>query len=880
MPEPISLSVNGDDHLLPVDPARSLLSVVRDDLGLIGSKLGCGEGECGACTMLVDDRPVRSCVTPIGEVAGHRIETIEGLSAGRLRPVARAFADEEAFQCGFCTAGMIVSAEGLLRAHPTPSEAQIVEGMQGNICRCGTYPRITRAIRLAAETSRDAAGAVGAEEEMPVPLEPGWMPRPERPWDMTAPDRRGYFDVLGDGLVVVLPPGQAARNHPDQPGPWHGNGGAWIHVGADELVTAFTGKVDVGQDNRTALALLVAEELRMPVRSVRMVMGDTDVCPYDVGTFGSRSMPDAGEYLKAAAATARNLILEAGAERLGARSPDGVVLSDCVVARADGGAGVRLGSLLEGQRRVEDAVIEAGEGSGREADRRGRGQRRLTSTEVVHGSLRYVSDTERPNMLHGKILRAPAFGSRLVSLDTSAAEAMPGIRVVREGEFVGVVAPTPGGAIGALRGLRAEWTHEPQPSEDGIVEYLRSHPVEGQGWESELSEEAGDVDAALASAAIRLQATYTAAYIAHVPLETRAAVAEWTGDRRDGGDRLTVWTGTQRPFGVREQLAAALGVPEDRIRVIVPGTGGAYGGKHSGDAAIEAARLARAVGRPVKVRWSREEETTWAYFRPFAVIDVRSGAAEDGTLQAWDFTNVNSGPNAIGTPYDVANRHIRFQPADSPLRVGSYRALAATANTFARESHMDELAHAAGTDPVEYRLRHLRDERLSAVLTAAAERAGWGRNPEPGRGLGIACCLEKWGRIATVADVRVGPEWRFELVHLVSAYEAGRIVNPEGLANQVEGAAVMALGGALFEAIHFEDGRILDAKLSEYRVPRFRDVPPVEVVLVDRADVPSAGAGEVPLVAVAPAIANAIFAASGVRLRGLPLVPDGFVRRA
>ena len=872
MPEPIRLSVNGDEHLLPVDPSRSLLSVVRDDLGLVGSKLGCGEGECGACTMLVDGRPVRSCVTATGEVAGRRIETIEGLSTGGLHPVARAFAEEEAFQCGFCTAGMIMSAEGLLRAHPTPTDAEIVEGMQGNVCRCGTYPRITRAIRRAAETGRDAAGAGGAEPPMPVPLEAGWMPRPPAPWDLTPPDRRAYFDVLGDGLVVVLPPAQATANHPDQPGPWHRNGGAWIHVGADEIVTAFTGKVDVGQDNRTGLARLVAGELRMPLRSIRVVMGDTDVCPYDVGTFGSRSMPDAGEYLRAAAATARDVILDAAASRLGARSAGEVVLSECVVARADGAGSVRVGTLLQGERRIEEAVIAAAGGAQPGTGRLERGESKLTAGEVVRGSLRYVSDVERPNMLHGKVLRPPAFGSRLVSLDASAVQAVPDVHVVREGDFVGVVAPTLGRALGGLRGLRAEWTHEAQPSEGNIVEYLRSHPAEGQGWESEFSDDAGDVDAALASAPIRLDATYTAAYIAHVPLETRTAVAEWDHDR------LTVWTGTQRPFGVREQLAAALGMPQERVRVIVPDTGGAYGGKHTGDAAVDAARLARAVGRPVKVRWSREEETTWAYFRPFAVIDVRSGAAEDGTLQAWEFTNVNSGPNAIGTPYEAPNRHIRFQPAVSPLRVGSYRALAATGNTFARESHMDELAARARTDPLEYRLRHLRDERLTAVLVAAAERAGWGRDPEPGRGLGIACCREKWGRIATVADVRVGPDGRFELLHLVSAYEAGRIVDPKGLANQVEGAAVMALGGALFEAVHFDDGRILDAKLSEYRVPRFRDVPPIEVVLVDRPDVPSAGGGEVPLVAVAPAIANAIFAASGVRLRSMPLVPDGFVR--
>ncbi len=895
MPEPIHLSVNGDDRLLPVDPQRSLLSVIRDELGLIGAKVGCGEGECGACTVLVDDRPVRACVTRVGEVAGRRIETIEGLSAEGLHPIARAFVEEEAMQCGFCTAGMIVGATGLLRAIPDPTDAEIREHMQGNVCRCGTYPRIERAIRRAAATAHAATGGMPAELRGHGALEAGWMPRPPAPWDMTDPRERDYFSPLGDGLVVVLPPEEAARNHPDQPGPWHRNGGAWIHVGADEVVTAFTGKVDVGQDNRTALSLLVADELRMPLDAVRLVLGDTDVCPYDVGTFGSRSMPDAGEYLRAAAAAAREWLLGAAASRLAVDRSE-LSLSECRIATRDGARAVSVGTLLHGQRSIEMARMEAagtpgagsggqvpGEaGAGRVPGKAGAapvageaaGTRRVpraAATDVVRGVRRYVSDVERPNMLHGKVLRPPAFGARLVSLDPSAAEAMPGVRVVREDDFVGVAAPSMPGAVRALAALRAEWTYEPGPSDDGIVGYLRAHPVEGRGWEGAFEETAGDVEAALASAPVRLDATYTAAYIAHVPLETRTAVAEWSDER------LTVWTGTQRPFGVREQLAEALGIPEAQVRVIVPDTGGGYGGKHTGDAAVEAARLARAAGHPVKVRWSREEETTWAYFRPFAVIDVHSGADGAGMLRAWDFTNLDSGPNAIATPYEVPNRHIAFVPAASPLRTGSYRALAATANTFARESHMDELAHRVGADPLEYRLRHLRDERLRAVLVAAAERAGWGRDPEPGRGLGIACCREKWAYIATVADVRVAGDGRLELLRLVSAYEAGRIVDQGGLASQVEGSAVMALGGALFEAVRFEDGRILNAKLSGYRVPRFGDVPPIEVVLLDRPDVPSAGGGEVPLVAVAPAIANAVFAACGVRLRDLPLVPDGIV---
>ncbi len=898
MQEPTRLTVNGHDHLLQLAPDRSLLSVLRDVLGLTGAKPGCGEGECGACTVLVDGEPVRSCTTAVHDVAGRSVTTVEGLSPdGRLHPVAAAFLETDALQCGFCTSGMVVSAAALLASNPDPNEPAIRAAMNGNLCRCGGYPGILRAVSRAAELARGAGElATAGETGRSAPSEAGWMPRPPVPWDLQDPEARDYFGALGDGLVVVLPPAEVARNRPGEPGPWRANGGAWIHVGANEVATAFTGKVDVGQDNRTALASIVAAELAMPPDAVRLVMGDTDVCPYDVGTFGSRSMPDAGDYLRAAAARAREVLIGMASGELRIDAAE-LVVSNCSVRAGSGETVIGFAELLHGVRRVATATIDAatvqttGPATGPATGPTGPATGAAAATpevapsrpalpvapqraprEAVTGERRYLADMDRPNMLHGKVLRSPAFGSTLRSVDLAAAQAMPGVTVVHEGSFVGAVAPSLPAAARAVRAIRAEWARAPQPSEPEIVEYLRTHPVPGQGWEGPVLEESGDVESGLATAAVRLDATYTAAYIAHVPLETRGAIAEWDGDR------LTVWTGTQRPFGVRAQLAGELGIPQERVRVIVPHTGGGWGGKHSGEAAVEAARLTRAVGRPVKVRWSREEETTWAYFRPFAVIDVRSGTTAAGRLAAWDFTNIDSGPNALETPYEIANRRVAYQPAASPLRVGSYRALAATANNFARESHMDELAHLVRADPLEFRLRHLRDDRLAAVLRAACERAGWGRPAEGGRGLGLACGREKWARIATVADVRVDADGGFRLLRIVTAYECGRVVDPQGLLKQVEGATVMGLGAALFEAVHFEDGRMLNAKLSQYRVPRFADVPPIDVVLVDRPDIPSAGGGEVPIIAIAPAIANAIFAATGRRIRGMPLVPDGTVR--
>src|SRR5439155_16248499 len=309
--------------------------------------------------------------------------------------------------------------------------------------------------------------------------------------------------------------------------------------------------------------------------------------------------------------------------------------------------------------------------------------------------------------------------------------------------------------------------------------------------------------------------------IAHAPLEPRAALAEWKDDK------LTVWTGTQRPFGVRGELARAFKIPEDRIRVIVPDMGSGYGGKHTGEAALEAAQLAKAAGKPVKVVWTREEEFTWAYFRPAGVIEVTSGVRKDGTITAWEFHNYNSGGSAINPLYDIPHQRIAFHSSNSPLKQGSYRALAATANHFARESHMDELAHAVQMDPLEFRLKNLKDARLRAVLEAAAGQFGWGKaKPAAGHGFGIAGGSEKGSYVATCAEVSADrSSGQVQVVRLVTAFECGAVLNPDHLKNQVEGAVVMGLGGALFEAIRFADGKILNASFSRYRVPRFSDVP-------------------------------------------------------
>jgi nicotinate dehydrogenase subunit B len=826
------LAVNGIDHEIALETDRSLLHVLREELGLTGSKLACGEGVCGACTVLVDGRVTRACVTPVADAVGHAVTTIEGLApAGSLHPLQQAFLDEAAFQCGFCTPGMIMAGAALLEIEPSPPVERVREALEGNICRCGTHLRILRAMQRTSEAS-PATAAPGARRVEDVPPSAG------RPWDLSA-DHDALFAWLGDGLLVISEDYRA-----------------WLHVGASGTVTVASGKVDVGQGSASELAGVVVAELGATPASVHVLLADTDLAPYDAGTFGSRTTPDVVPAVSGVAAAARATL-----EAVAAAEWSVDLGSVNVAAGAVAGAGrsASFAGLVRGLRRVERAAPSA------EPARAV--SRVLDSTDIVTGRRRFTSDLSAPRMLHGRVLRPPAPEAELLSVDIGAAEAIDGVVVVREGDLVGVVAPDALTASRGLDALRPSWSSTSGPSSDDLESHLRVNPTTQKGWGGDVDESTGDADAALASAPTQRSATYTTAYIAHDPLETRAAVAHWDDD-----GRLTVWTGTQRPFGVREALAGTLGIGQERIRVVVPATGGAFGGKHTAEAGLEAARLARAVGQPVKVRWTREDEMAGAYARPAAVIDVRSGADADGTLLAWDFANLNSGPRAIEPPYRIANVHVRYQPAAGPLRQGSYRALSATANVFARESHIDEVAHAVGADPLELRLRQLDDDRLADVLRAAAHTAGW---PRPS--IGVACGIEKDSRVATVVEVQATLGEPLRIARIVTAFECGPIVDADNLRNQVEGAQLMALGGALFEKLELTDGRVTNLRQSEYRVPRFSDVPPIEVVLLDRPDVAPAGAGETPMITLAPAIANAIFAACGTRIRSLPLVPGGVI---
>jgi isoquinoline 1-oxidoreductase subunit beta len=434
---------------------------------------------------------------------------------------------------------------------------------------------------------------------------------------------------------------------------------------------------------------------------------------------------------------------------------------------------------------------------------------------------------------------------------------------VQDGDWVGVAAATTWQAQQALEAIAqtAKWDSAPHPSSREVFAHLRNR-ASGGVPKNPFAEE-------LARAHKTIRQTYQVAYVQHSPLEPRAAVAEW----QDG--KLTVWTGTQNPFGYHGELARAFRLPNDGVRVIVPDFGSGFGGKHTGEAAVEAARLARGAGRPVCLRWTREEEFTWAYFRPAAVIEIEATLDAQGTLTSWHFTNINSGGAAVETPYRAGQSRCRFVPSESPLRQGSYRALAATANNFARECGMDELAAAAGADPLEFRLAHLDNARLRAVLEEAARRFNWrerSKQRQPDVGVGLACGTEKASYVAACVEIAIDrPQKRIVVRRVCEVFECGAVLNPDNLLSQVQGCILMGLGPALREEMRFENGRMQTASFANYLVPRCSDVPELDIHLLNRPDLSAVGGGETPIIAIAPAIANAVFHATGLRVRDMPI---------
>jgi nicotinate dehydrogenase subunit B len=688
-------------------------------------------------------------------------------------------------------------------------------------------------------------------------------------------DRREFLKIMGGGILVLISLGESEllaqrRRGFGQRLPSDFN--AFLKIGEDGRVSCFTGKIEMGQGIVTSLAQMLAEELNVPLENVDMVMGDTDLCPWDMGTFGSMSTRFFGPPLRAAAAEARAVLVQLAEERLQVPAQQLQAENGNVFIKEHPEKKVSYAELTQGkriERRVNHQVaLEAVS----EFTVIGKPIQRRDARDKVTGTAKYAADIRVPGMLSAAILRPPAHGATLKSADTSEAERLPGVRIIKEGGLVAALHEHPDLAREALSKVKAQFDQtEAEVDDKTIFDHLLNVAPEGRTVVS-----GGDLKRGTELAAHVTEATYLNSYVAHAPLEPHAALA------RIEGDKVTVWASTQNPFGARDEIARRLGLDSAKVRVIAPFVGGGFGGKTNNQQALEAAVLAQAVGKPVQVVWSRAEEFFFDTFRPAAVVKIRSGVDGAGRIVLWDYHVYFAGERGCQQFYDVPH-HLTVSHGGGwtaasgthPFRTGAWRAPGNNTNTFARESQIDIMATKAGIDPVEFRLKNLKNERMIRVLKTAAEKFGWPPNKAPGnRGAGVACGTDSGTYVAWIAEVEVNKNsGTVQVKRVVCAQEMGLVINPEGARIQMEGCITMGLGYALAEEIRFKGGEVHDLNFESYQIPRFSWLPEIETVLVDAKDSPPQGGGEPAIIGMGAVLANAVFAAARTRLFQLPMTP-------
>jgi isoquinoline 1-oxidoreductase len=698
---------------------------------------------------------------------------------------------------------------------------------------------------------------------------------------LLAATRRGLCKLLGGGVVVFfgLKPPVAGAQTPAQPGrpsfnypeDFH----AYLVVGEDGRVTVFSGKIEMGQGVLTSQAQMAAEELGVGLDAIDMVLGDTDRCPWDMGTFGSLTTRMFGPALRAAAAKARAALTVLAAQKLGVAA-DRLSLKDGVFSViGEPARRVSFGDLSKAARVVETVSEEAALRAVSDFSVMGRSPARLDGRDKVTGAALYAADIRRPGMLYARILRPPAHGAVLERIDTTAAEKLPGVTVVKRDDLIAVLHAEPETAAEALAQIVADWrTPDATLDQDNIFDHL----VQNAG---EPHEVASRGDLAAAKPAQRFETTFHKGYVAHAAMEPHAALVEV---RPDGA---TVWASTQTPFPTRDHVAKALGLGPKAVRVITPLLGGGFGGKSADAQAVEAARLSQIVGKPVQVAWTRGEEFFNDTFDPASVVTVSSGLDAAGRITHWDYSVYAAGERGAAAFYDIPNLRVRAaggtmyggaQPPGGlhPFAVGPWRGPGANMNVFAIESQMDIMAAAAGVDSVAFRLAHLKDARLRKVLQAAAKAFGWTPETGPsGRGFGVALSVDAGSCVASMAEVKVdSATGQVKAVRIVCAQDMGVVVNPEGARMQIEGGLTMGLGYTLSEEVRFHGGEILDRNFETYALPRFSGAPPIEAVLVENDTLAPQGCGEPATTTTGAVIANAVFDAVGVRMLRLPMTPE------
>jgi nicotinate dehydrogenase subunit B len=888
MVKEITLKVNGTKHQVKVDPETPLLYILRNDLGLKAAKFACGLEQCGACTILVDSQAMPSCRLTVRSVQGREITTLEGLGTPEnLHPLQRAFMEEHAAQCGFCVPGMIMAAKALLDRNPDPNDGEIKAAIANNLCRCGIYDRILRAVKRAAGH----------------PVEP-------------PPFRKGEYPAAKFSLV------------PEEPVPADGLAGslmhtpdldAWVRINTDETVTIFTGKAELGQDIKTSVAMIGAEELEISLSHIRVVTADTAESPNEGVTASSLSLETSGNAIRNAAAEAKQILLETAAEQWGVPA-DHLTVTDGTITDPASGRQVTYGKLFGGKKFAAKVLGVGFLKSPEKYGIMGRSITRLDLADKVTGRAGFVHDLELPGMVHGRVVRPPDYHARLVSYSDQVVKPIPGIiKVVRDGSFLAVVAEREEQAVQAAEGLRrsAVWESEPKlPAHETLFDYMSKQTdqaflvVEGTPGDEPIP----PIEAP-AEASQTLKATYSRPYHMHASIGPSAAVAQLIEGK------LTVWSHTQGAYPLRSALAQVLQMEKKDIHVIHKDGPGCYGHNGADDAALDAALLVRAVpGRPVSLKWMRGDEHTWEPYGAATLVRMQASLNKDSQVIDWNhdvygYTHMgrsrpskeSSGllaawhlgqPFQQPRPFPVKAYHVGIHRnadpiytfprrrivkhflEDSPLRVSALRGLGSYANLFAIESFMDELAIAAGIDPVEFRLRNLADERAKGVLIATAEKGGWSagqRNREKDTGYGIALSRYKNRQCYTAVLVvlRVNRDsGHIRLERAVLAADVGQIVNPEAVSSQIEGAFIQSASWTLKEQVVFDQQGITSVDWHSYPILRFPEAPRIETVLLNQSGQPFLGVGEGAMGPAPAAIANAVFKAAGVRLRQIPFTPN------
>lgn len=864
MGEAIVLEVNGDRRTVETDDDVTLLSVLRNVLGLTGAKYGCGAGQCLSCAVLVDGKVVASCTVPAAEYAGRSITTVEGLAGpDGLHPVQRAFIEESAAQCGFCTPG----------SRP---------------CGC-----------CVARAWRSADGGRNSIRARRSPLS---MRSPSRsPQGGPASGRRGAGDRVTD-----LP--DQLQRYPSLD--------TWIRVDEDATITLFTGKVELGQGISAALRRIAAEELDLRLDQVRVETADTRHGLDEGLTAGSQSLEQSGRAMRQAAAEARHALLSLAAIELGVPI-DELRVIDGAIGLVGAEALTSYWRLLGGKPFGRDAtgrIAPKPPGSYRIV---GQPHPRAELAEMVTGRYRYVSDLGGPDVLHGRVVRPPHPDARLVSVDVARAQSVPGVlAIVEDGSFLGAVASSEVGAERAAMLLHrsASWEGErstPPVSGPSADRWLRAQPARSYPIVDGVPLEQAVPPMPSPGTGRTLSARYTRPFLMHGALGPSAALARWQDEK------LRVTSHTQGPYLLHSALARALGVPVERVEVRHSVNAGAYGHNGADDAALDAALLAQATeGREVLVRWSRMDEHLWEPYGPAMSIDMQAHLDEAGSVAHWSheiwspehFGRPNHrdfiASRLVGTPhptppkapptlgfhgpvhrnadplYDFPSRRVVMHVIDGhPVRVSALRATGAHPNVFALECFIDEVAIAAGRDPLEFRLAHLSDERARSVLTVAADAIGWATEDQRGLGSGVGLAFARYKNVGCYAAVavEVAVDDRMALIRvprIVIAADAGQVVDPAGLRGQLEGGSLQALSWTLIEAVEGDDGGIRSVDWESYPVVRFDAVPEIETVLINRPGAPYLGAGEATAGPTSAAIGNAVHAAIGVRMRDLPFTPD------